>query len=137
MNRVKIFLEYITDKKFNNVEEDRKWYLNNIYDQENKIRGVDNKNNRNIDILNLYDSVRKIFVPPNYDKIDDEQSDATDMPELKTEESTKQEEGQRLKILTPQQMLSRLPILVAQLQAGNNLQKLKNETRQLLYSLYR
>ena len=75
--------------------------------------------------------MRKIFVPPNYDKTDDEQSDATDMPELKTEESTKQEEGQRLKILTPQQMLSRLPILVAQLQAGNNLQKLKTETRQL------
>ena len=34
-------------------------------------------------------------------------------------------------------MLSRLPISLAQLKAGNNSQKLKNEIRQLLYSLYR
>ena len=47
------------------------------------------------------------------------------------------QEGQGLKILTPDQMLSRLPITLAQLKAGNNSEKLKNETRQLLYSLYR
>ena len=34
-------------------------------------------------------------------------------------------------------MLSRLPISLSQLKAGNNSQKLKNEMRQLLYSLYR
>ena len=34
-------------------------------------------------------------------------------------------------------MLSRLPILLAQLEAGNNLEKLKNEIRQIAYSLYR
>ena len=34
------------------------------------------------------------------------------------------------------QMLGRLPITLAQLKAGNNSQKLKNEIRQLLYSLY-
>ena len=45
--------------------------------------------------------------------------------------------GQGLKILTPNQMLSRLPISLAQLKAGNNLEKLKNEIRQLLCSLYR
>ena len=45
--------------------------------------------------------------------------------------------GQGLKILTPSQMLRRLPISLAQLKAGNNSEKLKNETRQLLYSLYR
>ena len=33
-------------------------------------------------------------------------------------------------------MLSRLPITLAQLKAGNNSEKLKNEIRQLLYSLY-
>ena len=62
------------------------------------------------------------------------------MPELESEESTAQireQEGQELKILTPQQMLSRLPILLAQLKARNNSQKLKIEIRQLLYSLYR
>ena len=34
-------------------------------------------------------------------------------------------------------MLSRLPISLTQLKAGNNSQKLKNEFRQILYSLYR
>ena len=49
----------------------------------------------------------------------------------------KQQEGPGLKILTPNQMLSRLPITLAQLEAGNNSEKLKNEIRQLLYCLYR
>ena len=43
----------------------------------------------------------------------------------------------RLKILTPSQMLSRLPTTLAQLKTVNNSEKLKNEIRQLLYSLYR
>ena len=47
-----------------------------------------------------------------------------------------QQKGQGIKILTPNQMLNRLPIALAQLQAGNNSNKLKNEIRQLLYSLY-
>ena len=38
---------------------------------------------------------------------------------------------------TPGQMLSRLPISLAQLKAGNNSEKLKNEIKQILYSLYR
>ena len=45
--------------------------------------------------------------------------------------------GWGIKILTPQQMFVRLPILLAQIQAGNNSRELKNEIRQLLYSLYR
>ena len=45
--------------------------------------------------------------------------------------------GAGLKILTNKQMLNRLPILLAQIQAGNNSSKLKNEIRQILYSLYR
>ena len=39
-------------------------------------------------------------------------------------------------ILTPDQMLCKLPITLAQLKAGNNSEKFKNEIRQLLYSLY-
>ena len=46
------------------------------------------------------------------------------------------QEGQKLKILTPNQMLSRLPITLAQLKAANNSEKLKNEIRQLLRSLH-
>ena len=70
----------------------------------------------------------------------DEQPDTTDMSELKSEESVaerKNQPGKGLKILTPDQMLRRLPITLAQLIAGNNSEKLKNEIRQLLYSLYR
>ena len=47
------------------------------------------------------------------------------------------QKGQGIKILIPNQMLNRLPIVLAQLLAGNNSNKLKNEIRQLLYSLYR
>ena len=69
----------------------------------------------------------------------DEKPDTKDMPELESEESASErrnQQGQGLKILTPDQMLSRLPITLAQLKAGNNSQKLINEIRQLLYSLY-
>ena len=48
-----------------------------------------------------------------------------------------QEIGKGLKIMTPRQMSTRLPILLAQKQAGNNSQKLTNEIRQIIYSLYR
>ena len=43
----------------------------------------------------------------------------------------------RLKILTPNQMLKRLPIALAQVKAGNNSENLLNEIRQIVYSLYR
>ena len=42
-----------------------------------------------------------------------------------------------LKILTADQMLTRLPISLAQLNVGNNSEKLKNQVRQILYSLCR
>ena len=58
---------------------------------------------------------------------DDKQPDTTDMPDLESEGFAEQ---------TPDQMLSRLPISLAQLKAGNNSEKLKNEIRQLLYSLH-
>ena len=63
-----------------------------------------------------------------------------EMPDLESQESAEQiknQKGQGLKILTQNQMFGRLPIFLAQLKAGNNSEKLKNETRQLLYLLYR
>ena len=62
------------------------------------------------------------------------------MPDLEREESAAQrrnQQGQGLKVLTPNQILRRLPVALAQLNAGNNSKKLKSEIRQLLYSLYR
>ena len=44
--------------------------------------------------------------------------------------------GKRLQILTPKQMLQRLPIALAQVKAGNNSGNLLNEIRQIIYSLY-
>ena len=41
-----------------------------------------------------------------------------------------------LKILTPKQMLQRLPIALAQVKAGNSSEILLNEIRQIVYSLY-
>ena len=45
-------------------------------------------------------------------------------------------QGTGRKILTPKQMLQRLPIALAQIKAGNNSKKLSNEIRQIVYSLY-
>ena len=46
-------------------------------------------------------------------------------------------EGKGLKILAPNQMLKRLPIALAQIKAGNNLESLLNKIRQIVYYLYR
>ena len=80
---------------------------------------------------------------PTYDKSDDKgdnkQLATADISNLESEVSAAQrrkQRGQGLKILTPEQMFIRLPISLAQLKAGNNSQKFKNEIRQLLYSLY-
>ena len=52
------------------------------------------------------------------------------MSPLKTEESaTERQKAQGLKTTTPKQKIIRLPILLAQIKAGNNSQKLKNEIR--------
>ena len=64
----------------------------------------------------------------NYDELDEEDRECL---------RNMNKEGKGLKILTNKQMLNRLPILLAQIQAGNNSIKLKNEIRQILYSLHR
>ena len=62
--------------------------------------------------------------------------DIVDFYNLKSSSDTSKK-GKGLKILTNTQMFIRLPILLAQIQAGNNSKKIKNELRQILYSLYR
>ena len=47
-----------------------------------------------------------------------------------------QQKGKGLKILTPKQILQRLPISLAQVKAGNTSENLLNEIRQIMYSLY-
>ena len=113
-----------------NKREFKKKY-SNIADDLEKMRNrpmPTRSQNKMGEILSL---LKELVEEPPY-----EQPDTTDMPELESEESAEQR-GQGLKILTPSQMLSRLPITLAQLKAGNNSEKLKNKIRQLLYSLYR
>ena len=53
-----------------------------------------------------------------------------------SEAKNKARKGTRLKILTPKQLLQRLPIALAQVQAGNNSENLLNEIKQIVNSLY-
>ena len=56
---------------------------------------------------------------------------------LEAKKMAREQEGEGLKILTPNQMLKRLPIALAQIKAGNNSESLLNEIRQIAYYLYR
>ena len=88
-------------------------------------------------MLEIFSYLGEIFNGP---ETDDEQLNTTDMPDLESEESAGQrinQQGKGFKILAPKQMLSRLPISLAQLKAESNSEKLKNKIRQLLYSFYR
>ena len=58
-----------------------------------------------------------------------------DTAERLLEPNNKVQSGHELNILTASQMLSRLPITLAQLKTGNNSEKLKNKIKQLLHSL--
>ena len=62
--------------------------------------------------------------------------DIVDLYNIKSGSDTSKK-GEGLKRLTNKQMLNRLPILLAHIEAGNNSIKFKNEARQILYSLYR
>ena len=79
-------------------------------------------------VKNLYDSRQKIIdLFNNYSKIKSESIYRSKHDETK---------GRGLKVLTPKQMLQRLPIALAQVKAGNNSESLLNEIRQIVYSLY-
>ena len=79
-------------------------------------------------VKNLYDSRQTIIdLFNNYSKIRSEAFYKSKQHETK---------GKGLKILIPKQMLQRLPITLAQLKADNNSEKLLNEIRQIIYSLY-
>ena len=56
---------------------------------------------------------------------------------LEARKLAREQEGEGLKVLTPNQMLKRLPIALAQIKSGNNSERLLNEIRQIVYYLYR
>ena len=79
--------------------------------------------------------VRK--VPENKRLTIEENEKILDIAERILELNSENQLGLGLKILTPNQIVKRLPISLAQLKAGYNSEKLKNEIGELLYSLYR
>ena len=56
---------------------------------------------------------------------------------LEARKLAREQESEGLKVLTPNQMLKRLPIALAQIKSGNNSERLLNEIRQIVYYLYR
>ena len=79
-------------------------------------------------VKNLYNSRQKII-----DLLNDNSRIRSESIYKSKQNETK---GTGLKILTPKQMLQRLPIALAQIKAGNNSRGLSNEVRQTVYFLY-
>ena len=92
-------------------------------------------------------NTQKTFAPSSPSKIDYSKATADYLKYMEEQEKVKKDlvmidsngwsSGSGLKILTNKQMLNRLPILLAQIQAENNSIKSKNEIKQILYSWYR
>ena len=120
-------------KKYFNFQRpsDMLMFLNNTNDKEKNIELV---NVINSGLKDLKEEIKKISEAEI--EIEDPESIVKIVEEILNFNKQNQQ-GQGLKILTPNQMISRLPITLAQLKAGSNSEKLKNEIRQLLYSLYR
>ena len=128
-----IGLEAITDSKIVNLRSMSKLMgdilsgkINNKYDAEKIYREIMKDEN----------------LLRNYKKFSTNENDQTIatiiLHYLESEkEAEKRQKGHGLKIMTPSQLITRLPILLAQKQAGNNSQKFSNEIRQIIYSLYR
>ena len=101
-----------------------------LYETKNK-----NKNDKLVNLIksglsNLKDEITEM----SKDEIENEKLDKiVEIAEeiLDFNKKIRKQQGLGLKILTPNQMLSRLPIILAQLKAGNNSKKLKNKIRQL------
>ena len=106
--------------------------LNTIIDiEENKTK---NNNNNN----NLADLMMKLKNnPTNNAKKIRNRNNMVEIVELILKFNQLEQEGSGLNILTPNRMLSKLTVSSAQLKAGSNSEKLKNEIRQILYSLNR
>ena len=127
---------------FSNSNDTRVYYIKNIYEKYKKIYAATTTATK--DMVDVYNEVRKTFIKPKSpvdaesDIIDpDSESEKRDIAMGGKSESDEEIKGQGLKMLTPKQMIVRLPILLAQLKAGNNSQKLKTEIRKIAYSLYR
>ena len=108
--------------------------LKAVYNTNSKMKNTDLINVIKSGLSDLKDEIKEM----SEDEIKIEKPHKTvDSVENILEFDRRNQEGQRLEILTPDQMLKRLPIFLVQLKAVKNSENLKNDMRQLLYSLYR
>ena len=129
----KVYLKAQAVKKQINASFKKKY--NNIVDDVEKILNRSMLTRSQNKMVKILSQPTELVERPPY-----RQPDTTDIPELESEESAEKrrnQQGKGLKILTANQMLSRIPISLAQLKARNNSEKLKNEIRQILHSLYK
>ena len=151
-DRINDLINKIFDKKYEKYT--RKTYMESEIDKFLKDYGDKNiyisydKNKNKFDTEEITKSLKKLrnkFI--NFDEFNEEYNkfmnnvakglkDIADLYNIKLGSDTSKK-GEGLNILTNKQMLNRLPILLAQIEAGNNSIKLKNEARQILYSLLR
>ena len=118
------------EKILQQVEEDQKYFykvLNEITSGNSK-RESEKQLYTIKNVRNLYESRPKIINLFN--------DNAKIRSEAIYKSKQKKTTGTVLEILTPKQMLQRLPIALAQVKAGNNSESLLNEIRQIVYSLY-
>ena len=106
-----------------------------LYETKNKIKKRNDKLVEKKRWSNLKDEVEKMSKDEKV--IEQPNKILKILKEILNFNKETQKQGLSLKILTPDQILSRLTISLRQLNAGNNPEKLKNEIRQLLYSSYR
>ena len=133
----------IIDKKKENINNELLnhyfGYLNPVIMLERLRDASEEKNKDLVESINKkLTKMKNIVKNVPKDKVSrvEENEKIIDIVESILELNSENQLGIGLKILTPNQMLSRLPITLAQLNAGDNSEKLKNEIRQLLYSLY-
>ena len=108
--------------------------LKAVYNTNSKMKNTDLINVIKSGLSDLKDEIKEM----SEDEIKIEKPHKTvDTVEKILEFDRRNQEGQRLEILTPDQMLNRLPIFLVRLKAVKTSENLKNDMRQLLYSLYR
>ena len=164
LNKTKLFLAKVVKGDFENREDaKKKKYLKELGSKMKKIKEPKEKINTESRPIKARDFVKELeyiifgtdkeqasksekqTTPEESGKIDiatggydADKAIPIPLPEVETEEdAARRQKGQGLKIMTPSQLITKLSILLAQLKAGNNSQKLKNEIRQIVYSLYR
>ena len=117
--------------RFSEIKNKQNNFLKNLnevkigkktYEQKEVINNLNKFYNSREEVINFFRDHIEMFSDANYDANYDAKKNAT--------------KGTGLKILTPKQMLQRLPIAIAQVKACNNSESLLIEIRQIVYFLY-